>query len=84
MDPEPLPEEVIEGMPAGWLEKYLGEETARQVRFCIDVCVRVGHATVVCVGFNRTACRGLSLGILSCLCGVFASFSDVFLCMNPV
>lgn len=54
MDPEPLPEEVIEGMPAGWLKKYLGEETARQVRFCTDVGVRVGHVTVTCIQCNRS------------------------------
>lgn len=47
MDPEPLPEEVIEGMPAGWLKKYLGEETARQVRSYIDVGVRAGQCTSV-------------------------------------
>lgn len=29
---EALAEEVIEGMPADWLQKRLGEETTRQVR----------------------------------------------------
>lgn len=28
-----LPDEVIEGMPAGWLERHFGEETARQASF---------------------------------------------------
>lgn len=30
---EPLADEVIEGMPAGWLERQFGEETARQASF---------------------------------------------------
>lgn len=34
MSVEPLPDEVIEGMPAGWLERQFGEETARQASNC--------------------------------------------------
>lgn len=30
MSVEPLPDDVIEGMPGDWLERQLGEETARQ------------------------------------------------------
>lgn len=32
MSVDPLAEEVIEGMPADWLERQFGEENARQVR----------------------------------------------------
>eukprot|EP00903_Cladosiphon_okamuranus_P019677 g18084.t2 len=32
MSVEPLPDGVIEGMPADWLERQLGEETARQIK----------------------------------------------------
>lgn len=32
MSVEPLPDDVIEGMPGDWLERQLGEETARQAR----------------------------------------------------
>eukprot|EP00752_Nemacystus_decipiens_P017760 g15923.t1 len=32
MSVEPLPDDVIEGMPADWLERQLGEETARQIK----------------------------------------------------
>lgn len=33
MSVEPLPDDVIEGMPADWLERQLGEETARKASF---------------------------------------------------
>lgn len=29
---DPLPDEVIEGMPADWLQRQFGKETARQAR----------------------------------------------------
>ena len=60
MDPNPLPAEIIKGMPADWLKRHLGEETSRQVEFLLCTGVISGRGEgrrgLPIVGANRCGC----------------------------